>query len=336
MLATHSVTDADNEIVGYIVDDIFYTDYYLRQNIEFVDNISLDAQGRIRPDQELPCFAYANVVTRKKYQDITAKNPFVRDIQRDLEEWKQEKDHGVLQLEGSRQIGKTTELLKFAYKNYEYVIYVNLASDLYDFKSVIQNGCSPMEFEKYCRRAGEPHFKNSSQTIVIIDEIQVSEQVYNAIRSIASSVKCDIIVTGSYLGQTIKEGYFLPAGTVSYRKMYPEIDHGNIEGILTETFVFAELYRLFTERYCRRKVKGDTPSFSIYGQNELDFMLSDRENNIYGIEVKTNDGTPKSLRVYMDKKLVDRAIVANRTSGGREGCFETIPVFAVGCRFPYQ
>lgn len=37
-------------------------------------------------------------------------------------------------------------------------------------------------------------------------------------------------------------------------------------------------------------------------------MLVDRENNIYGIEVKTKDGAPKSLRVYMDKKLIDRAI----------------------------
>lgn len=516
MIATHIVQNADNEIVGWIVDNTFYTDYYLRQNIEFVENITLDEQGRIRSGQDLSSLSYVDAVTRKKYQDITAKNPFVRDIQRDLEEWRQEREHGVLQLEGSRQIGKTTELLKFAYKNYEYVIYINLASDLYDFKTVVQNGCSPMEFEKYCRRAGFPHFKNSCHTIIIIDEIQVSEQVYNAIRSITSSVDCDIIVTGSYLGQTVKEGYFLPAGTVSYMKMYPlsfaefcriydkdelleridlfggseqsgydqlfalydiyrhiggypavikkyvesenydecyqmiadllntfekesgnyfqaskepvifrsvyreamigmcrerkgsggkvvelvtnivkssekllvsrdeisnaiawltysgiigesgcyvdgdimkyqparrlyymdcgiasyigadtEIEQGTIEGILTETFVFTELYRLFTERYHTRKVKGDTPSFSIYGQNELDFMLFDRENRCYGIEVKTNDGAPKSLRVYMDRKLVDRAIVAKRTNGGHDGGFGTIPVFAVGCRFPY-
>lgn len=517
MFATHIVKDTDNEIVGYIVDDTFYTDYYLRQNIEFVDNLSLDTQGKIRSGRELPCLAYASVVTQKRYQEITAANPFVRDIQRDLEEWRQDENHGVLQLEGARQIGKTTELLKFAYKNYEYVLYVNLASDVYGFKEVVQNGCSPMEFEKYCRRSGNPHFKNNCQTILIIDEIQVSEQVYNAIRSIASAVKCDIIVTGSYLGQTVKEGYFLPAGTVSYIKMYPlsfaefcriydkdnllgridlfgkseqswyeqlfalydiyrriggypavikkylvcgnyaecyqviadllntfekesgnyfqvskepvifrsvyreamiemcrerkgsgnkvvelvtnivkssekllvsrdeisnaiawltysgiigecgcyvdgdrmkyqparrlyymdcgiasyigadlGVEQGSIEGILTETFVFAELYRLYTERYHNRKVKGETPSFSVYGQNEIDFMLVDRENNIYGIEVKTKDGAPKSLRVYMDKKLIDRAIVAKRTNGGQDGGFETIPVFAVGCRFPYE
>lgn len=66
--------------------------------------------------------------------------------------------------------------------------------------------------------------------------------------------------------------------------------------------MFAELYRLYTKRYHKRKLKG------VYGQNEIDFMLVDRENNIYGIEVKTKDGAPKSLRVYMDKKLIDRAI----------------------------
>ncbi len=571
MYATHIVKNADEETVGYLVDNVFYTDYYLKQNIELVENIAVDNTGRICSDKELPCLSYAAAVTGKAYHDMVLKNPFMRDIQADLEEWKQEKNHGVLQLEGSRQIGKTTELLKFAYRNYEYVLYVNFASDEYDFKDVIQNGCRLMEFEKYCRRAGLPHFKNSRQTILVLDEIQVSEQVYNAIRSIAASVDCDIVVTGSYLGQTIKNGYFLPAGTVTYMKMYPlsftefcriygkdsmleQIDlygnsaqsaydelfalydlyryiggypavikkyidnqnkeacyqiiadllntfekesrnyfqasketvifksvyreamielcrerkgsgsklvelvttivkysekllvsrdeianaimwliysgiigecgcyvdgdmlsyrparrlyymdcgiagylvqhctnngeystrylrqprvvvsqqchriasflrlvltqisgtvfhrylgnaalgaetgmeRGTIEGILTETFVFAELHRLYTARYSKKKVKGDTPSFSILGSNELDFLVFDKENKSYGIEVKTTDGAPKSLRVYRDKRLLDRAVVAKRTNGGHDGGIETIPVFAVGSRFPYD
>lgn len=70
-------------------------------------------------------------------------------------------------------------------------------------------------------------------------------------------------------------------------------------------------------------MKGETPSFSVYGQNEIDFMLVDIESNIYGIEVKTKDGAPKSLRVYMNKKWIDRAIVAKRTNGGQDGSFET-------------
>lgn len=128
----------------------------------------------------------------------------------------------------------------------------------------------------------------------------------------------------------------MDCGIACYIGADMEADRGTVEGIITETFVFDELYRLFTERYRRRKVKGDTPSFSVYGQNEVDFMLIDRENNIYGIEVKTNDGVPRSLKVYMDKNLVDRAIVAKRTNGGCDGGIETIPVFAVGYRFPYK
>ncbi len=517
MKATHLVKDSFNVVVGYLVDNVFYTDDYLKQNIDFVDNLGIDNAGRICFDKVLPSLSYTEAVTRKAYQDIVLRNPFTRDIQVDLEEWKQEKNHGVLQLEGSRQIGKTTELLKFAYKNYEYVLYVNLASDEYGFEEVIQNGCRLMEFEKYCRRAGLPHFRNNRQTVVILDEIQVSVQAYNAIRSIAASVDCDLVVTGSYLGQTIKNGYFLPAGTVTYMKMYPlsfaefcriydrdslleQIDlyggsaqsaydslfalydlyrhiggypavikkymdtqnkeacyqmiadllntfekesrnyfqasketvifksvyreamielcrerkgsgsklvelvttivkssekllvsrdeisnaimwliysgiigecgcyvdgelleyrparrlyymdcgiagylgaetgmeRGTIEGILTETFVYAELHRLYTARYMKKKVKGDTPSFSILGPNELDFLVFDKENKSYGIEVKTTDGAPKSLRVYRDKKLLDRAIVAKRTNGGQDGGIDTIPVFAVGSRFPYD
>lgn len=93
---------------------------------------------------------------------------------------------------------------------------------------------------------------------------------------------------------------------------------------------------MYTARYMKKKVKGDTPSFSILGPNELDFLVFDKENKSYGIEVKTTDGAPKSLRVYRDKKLLDRAIVAKRTNGGQDGGIDTIPVFAVGSRFPYD
>lgn len=57
--------------------------------------------------------------------------------------------------------------------------------------------------------------------IQLIDEIQVSEKAYNSIRRLYAEIECDIIVTGSYLGQTIKSDYFLPSGTISYLHMYP-------------------------------------------------------------------------------------------------------------------
>ena len=65
-------------------------------------------------------------------------------------------------------------------------------------------------------------------------------------------------------------------------------------------------------------------------------MVLDTNNVIYGIEVKTTKGNPKSLKVFLDKSLVDKGIVAKLTKGGRGEAFDTIPIYTVGCRFPYE
>ena len=221
MKATHRVKDSTGQTVGFIVDDSFYTEQYIRSNVQYIDNLYLSGFEIVTGDEELAEIDYRAAVNDREYDRLVTNNPFERDIQKDFSAWKDDRLHKVLQLEGSRQIGKTTELLKFAYKNYEYVIYVNLANDIYDFVTVTENGCKPLEFEKYCLRAGLPHFMNNKNTILVIDEIQISEKVYNSIRGLQSAVSCDIVVTGSYLGQTIRANYFLPAGTVSYIHMYP-------------------------------------------------------------------------------------------------------------------
>ena len=186
MIATHRVKDSNGKTVGFIIDDTFYVDYYIKNNIQYVDNLSLTQNDIIKANEELPEVDYKRYVNKKEYESIVKNNPFIRDIQKDLMKWKNDSSHKVLQLEGSRQIGKTTELKKFAYKNYEYVIIVDLAADTYNFIDVINNGCSPMEFEKYCRRASLPHFVDNKNTILIIDEIQSNSAVYNSMRAYPS------------------------------------------------------------------------------------------------------------------------------------------------------
>lgn len=36
-----------------------------------------------------------------------------------------------------------------------------------------------------------------------------------------SEIDCEVVVTGSYLGQALRDGYFLPDETVSYLYMFP-------------------------------------------------------------------------------------------------------------------
>lgn len=518
MTATHRVKDSNGKMLGFIIDDTFYVDDYVKSNIKYVDNLTLTKNDIIRAKKELPEADYKTYVNQREYDRIVKDNPFVRDIQTELMKWKNDLSHTVLQLDGSRQTGKTTELKKFAYKNYDYVIFVNLMNDIYDFMNVIDNGCTPMEFEKYCRRASLPHFVNSDDTILIIDEIQNDSKVYNSIRNLHDNVKCDIIVTGSYLGRILREkNFFLPAGTISYAHMftlsfaefcrifkqekllktidlygedkeedysqlealydiylriggYPEvvkkyietkdintcyvvvdnllktfkeesrvyfhtereieifenvyrealkqmcgreniekkhiletittlvkdstklvvnrnevanaviwlkyagilltcnlaidgdmrnisesrkayfsdcglasylaskslISQSSLTGIITETFVYNELHRLFKVPYDELKVAEEEVCYSTYGSYELDFMLADKEKTVYGIEVKTKGGEPKSLRIYIDKNFIDRGVLVKPAKGGHGDKFNTIPIYTVGCRFPYK
>ena len=75
--------------------------------------------------------------------------------------------------------------------------------------------------EQYCINAGLGEFQDDSGTILVIDEIQESREVYNAIRDIRESYSCDMIVSGSYLARTVhSKDFFLPAG-IAYLKMFP-------------------------------------------------------------------------------------------------------------------
>ncbi len=141
-----------------------------------------------------------------------------RDVQSELLNWKKKHHKRVLQVEGPRQVGKTHEVKKFASKNYEQVIYVNLVRDEYGFEDLLdEKTLLPL----YCEKAGLSSYKDDESTVLIIDEIQESTTVYNAIRDLRERWKCDMIVSGSYLARTVKsKDFFLPAG-IAYLRMFP-------------------------------------------------------------------------------------------------------------------
>ncbi|MDO5406780.1 MAG: AAA family ATPase [Eubacteriales bacterium] len=141
-----------------------------------------------------------------------------RDVQEQLASWKKKRHTTVLQIEGPRQVGKTHEVQKFAYENYRQVIYVNLVRDEYGFEDGMM---SESFMDVYCRNAGLGVFVDDETTVLVIDEIQESAAVYNAIRDLREQLSCDIIVSGSYLARTVNsKDFFLPAG-IAYLRMYP-------------------------------------------------------------------------------------------------------------------
>ena len=68
-----------------------------------------------------------------------------------------------------------------------------------------------------------------------------------------------------------------------------------------ENFVYSELYRL----YKKHNLKGYKPCCSIYDNYELDFMLVDRNDRKYGIEVKSNNKLSENkIQRGMKKEVV--------------------------------
>ena len=62
----------------------------------------------------------------------------------------------------------------------------------------------------------QPEFEDSEDTIVIIDEIQESADIYNRIREFTRTLKCDFIITGSYPGRILKKEFKYSSGDLDY------------------------------------------------------------------------------------------------------------------------
>lgn len=145
-----------------------------------------------------------------------------RDIYKKLLEWKKKDSGLVLELEGARQVGKTYILNKFASENYQSYFYINmLQSSGQEFLQCLHKvkewipGTPRREYPIHdALSLYDSRFKDNKETIVVIDEIQESAEVYSCIRQFAREFQCYFIVTGSYLGKTLEKEYFLPAGDV--------------------------------------------------------------------------------------------------------------------------
>lgn len=147
---------------------------------------------------------------------------------------------------------------------------------------------------------------------------------------------CNLYVNGDKLNiQYDIRFYFMDCGLMNYISTLTELDNATIQGLLAENFVYTELYRL----YKKHELKGDKPSYSTYNTYELDFMLVDKNDKTYGIEVKSSNSNKfKSIEEYSNKCLIDEAYVVEITRGGKstkQKNLSKIPIYTVGCRFPY-
>lgn len=165
-----------------------------------------------------------------------------RNVYKKLVEWKEKNTGRVLELKGARQVGKTYILKKFGRENFPRMVYINMAEQTgQDFLRCLS---AATEWRPGTPRPERPlqkalalfdsTFTDDKDTVVIIDEVQESAQVYNQIRTFAREFQAYVIVTGSYLGKTTHPEFFLPAG---------DMDH-----MIMETLTFDEFLDVFGAR----------------------------------------------------------------------------------------
>lgn len=142
-----------------------------------------------------------------------------RKIEKNLLEWKQNKNKKSLLITGARQIGKTYIVRKFAKANYENFIEINFittpeAIDI--FNGNLDADSLVMNLTAFLRQS-----LTSGNTLIFFDEIQECPRARTALKFLVEDGRFDYICSGSLLGVNYKSIPSLPVGYESTIYMYP-------------------------------------------------------------------------------------------------------------------
>lgn len=216
-----------------------------------------------------------------------------RHVYEKLIEWKQNRNHSTLEVKGAPRVGKTYLIHKFAKENFSHVIYINLFElsgkqfmECYQQATTWQLGTKrPLHPLQDAFKLYEPDFTDTEDTIIIIDEIQESAEIYNRIREFTRQFRARFIVTGSYLGRIYESEFRYSSGDVSSLTIY--------------TLSFAEFLGAYDEELYQRY--RTLPSSSI----DDDHMYH-KLKTAYQIYCQIG-GYPKVVETYLLEKDIQAA-----------------------------
>lgn len=137
-----------------------------------------------------------------------------------LVEWKNEKNHKPLIIQGARQVGKTWLMQEFGKKYYKQVAYINFDIDEKS-REIFE---SDYDIERLIMDIGiATKLKiDSNDTLIIFDEIQECPRALTSLKYFRENApQFDILVAGSLLGVACHEGTGFPVGKVSFLNLYP-------------------------------------------------------------------------------------------------------------------
>lgn len=151
-----------------------------------------------------------------------------RSVYSKLLQWKNDGAQTTLEVTGARQVGKTYIIKKFAQENFEHVLYINLFElSGQQFQQCYRQATEWMPGQKRIEsplheafRLYDANFTDDENTVIIIDEIQESAEIYNRIREFTRQFRCRFIVTGSYLGRVLEPDFRFSSGDLTSIQIY--------------------------------------------------------------------------------------------------------------------
>ncbi len=137
-----------------------------------------------------------------------------------LKEWKDQKDHKPLIIEGARQVGKTWLMKEFGKQYYKQFVYLHFDNNP-ELAAIFENDYKiPRLVEAFEILSGTKI--DSKNTLIIFDEIQECPRALTSLKYFNENAeKYDIIAAGSLLGLIHHEGTGFPVGKVSFLNLYP-------------------------------------------------------------------------------------------------------------------
>ena len=139
-----------------------------------------------------------------------------RKVDTFLREWKADPARKPLIIKGSRQVGKTESIRKFAAEEYESVVEINfvrdekykgITADGYEAAAIIKNISMIDPSKKFI-----PH-----KTLLFFDEITEFPEIATSLKFFHEDGRFDVICSGSMLGVNYKK---IESNSVGYKKDY--------------------------------------------------------------------------------------------------------------------
>ena len=238
MKISHRVYNSHGDLVGFLMNNTLSNTFINTgtaiEFIDIIDNLSLNDAGEFQYTSNKLVDITLKQYNESQYKVICKNNPITRDIQSDFEYWRTHESDKILQVQGSPGVGKTSELLKFAYKHYEQIISLYVLGLRADFIESLMSGNITLEsLNDYLQNHSDmPNYVDDKSTILIIN-VQIKR--YVNIEKLRNLLNCDIaVISNENFGNSNKINRIV-LNTLQFKEFYRLTNSKNLYD-LEETY----------------------------------------------------------------------------------------------------